>query len=324
MIQKRTVYCTENTVPFRNLAVEAYLLHRVVPGEVILYLWQNRKTVVVGKNQNAWAECRVRELEEAGGFLVRRLSGGGAVFHDMGNLNFTFLARDEDYDVTRQVSVIQKAVETFGLHAQQTGRNDLVIDGAKFSGNAYYRSGVFRYHHGTILLHVDTTEMARFLTPSQQKLEAKGVKSVQSRVVNLQTLVPSITVPAMKEALVQAFGAVYGGLPTLLTEAELEEEEIARWEAKFTSPQWRYHPASDFTWRSEVCRLPLGMAQLCVQAADGSVKSAVLYTDALDDTLSDRVAQLLDGIPFSGEAMEQRLREADCGALTPLLKTCPL
>lgn len=320
MIDRRTLYKTDRTIPFRNLAVEECLLHRVAPGEITLYLWQNRKTVVIGKNQNAWAECRVERLEAEGGYLVRRLSGGGAVFHDLGNLNFTFLVRDKDYDVARQVSVIERAVGAFSLHVQQTGRNDLVIDGAKFSGNAYYRSGEYRYHHGTILLHVDTAEMVRYLTPNPHKLEGKGVKSVQSRVVNLGDLVPGLTVEDMEQALEEAFGAVYGGRPERLTEHDLDQGAIDRLEEKFSSPTWRYHPASGFTWQSEPLRFEWGMAQLCLQAADGRVRSTALYTDALDDTLSNRVAQALTGQTFSAQALGDALKRVGQGELVSLLK----
>ncbi|HIR12501.1 MAG TPA: lipoate--protein ligase, partial [Candidatus Choladousia intestinavium] len=155
MIRKLTTYTTKNLLPYRNQAVEEYLTFHTEPEECILYLWQNRKTVVIGKNQNCWKECRVQRLEEDGGYLARRLSGGGAVFHDFGNLNFTFCVRKENYDVGKQLEVILQAVRDMGLPARKSGRNDLIIEGQKFSGNAFYRSGDFCFHHGTLLVDTD-------------------------------------------------------------------------------------------------------------------------------------------------------------------------
>ena len=125
-----------------------------------MYLWQNRHTVVIGKNQNCWKECKVNSLENDGGYLVRRLSGGGAVFHDMGNLNFTFMVRQPDYDVEKQQGVILRAVQMLGIHGERTGRNDITVDGRKFSGNAFLQVGEQCYHHGTIMLNANTEDMS--------------------------------------------------------------------------------------------------------------------------------------------------------------------
>ena len=137
MITKASFLLTQETNPYKNLALEEFLLMNCQPGECILYLWQNRNTVVIGRNQNCWKECNVSQLEKDGGFLVRRLSGGGAVYHDMGNLNFTFLVRKEDYNVDRQMNVIIRAMQLLGIHAEKTGRNDITADGRKFSGNCH-------------------------------------------------------------------------------------------------------------------------------------------------------------------------------------------
>ena len=210
MIKSIQLYRTDCTDPYRNLAVEQYLLEHVPPGVCTLYLWQNRRTVVIGRNQSAWRECRTARLEEDGGFLARRLSGGGAVFHDLGNLNFTFLVRKEDYDLPRQLGVIVEACRLLGIPAECSGRNDVLADSRKFSGNAFYEHQGRCYHHGTLLVDVDMAAMGRYLSPSKAKLEAKGVSSVRSRVVNLKELRPDLTIEETAARMEEAFQSVYG------------------------------------------------------------------------------------------------------------------
>jgi len=290
------------TNPYQNLALEEYLLENVKPGQCILYLWQNARTVVVGRNQNCWRECRIQKLEEEGGFLVRRLSGGGAVFHDLGNLNFTFLVEKADYDVAKQLEVILQGVRKFGIDAEKSGRNDITIEGRKFSGNAFYRAGSKRYHHGTILIDVDTEELSKYLQVSKEKLAMKGVESVKSRVMNLKECNSEIDVPQMKEKLLEAFGEVYGGELKewqLLPKMAIEIQEKAAW---FSSDLWKYGKSAPFEYEISH-RFEWG--DLCLQLAieKGQVKEAGVWSDGMDAEFFPALSKALIGRRFSGQAL---------------------
>lgn len=302
MISRCRYIITDHTDPYGNLALEEHLLETVQPGEIILYLWQNRHTVVIGRNQNAWKEVRVPDLEKDGGHLVRRLSGGGAVYHDLGNLNFTFLVSQADYDVARQTEVILQAVRSFQIQAERTGRNDITVDGRKFSGNAFYKSGGNAYHHGTLLVSVDMDNLARYLNVPQQKLSSKGVSSVRARVVNLTELCPGLTLDALKTALVKALGAVYGAEPSVLPPERVDVGKVAAGREKFAAWDWLYGRPIPFTWEGEA-RFPWGGIQLQFSVEAGRVKECAAYSDALDETLIQSLPGLLAGCEFNGSAL---------------------
>ena len=307
MIQRLRIYENTCTDPYTNLAIEKQLMDTTAPGECTLYLWQNESTVVIGRNQNPWVECRTSLLEDEGGRLARRLSGGGAVFHDLGNLNFTFLVNREDYDVDRQLSVIQAACAMAGIIAVKSGRNDLLADGRKFSGNAFYHNGSHAYHHGTLLIDVDTDKLQRYLSPSKAKLEAKGVSSVRSRVVNLNTLSPGLTCQTMKTYMAAAFQDVYG-LPAetvLLTEADYSVIETLRTE--YCSWEYLYGTPLPFTFECQ-SRFPWGSIQLQLQAKNGVITGAQVYSDAMDWQLPSTVEHALTGCRFCLTDMIQCLR----------------
>ncbi len=307
MINKITLLRTDCTDPYRNLAVEEYLMETVQPGECILYLWQNQNTVVIGRNQNPWKECRTSLLEEEGGHLARRLSGGGAVFHDLGNLNFTFLVNEEDYDLDRQLEVIEMACRELGLRAERSGRNDVLVDGRKFSGNAFYHSKGKAYHHGTLLVDVDGEKLARYLSPSKAKLQAKGVDSVRSRVVNLTELVPGLTCARMAQAMENALAAVYGLPFQQADEGRLDMETVERLRARNESREWLYGPRLPLSFQCEE-RFDWGSVQLQLQVESGVVVQAKVYSDAMDWELAPVLETLLTGSEFSQQALCLRIR----------------
>lgn len=307
MVSKLSYIITENTVPYRNLALEQYLTFHAEEGECILYLWQNRHTVVIGKNQNCWKECKVNYLEEDGGYLVRRMSGGGAVFHDLGNLNFTFCVRKEDYDISRQLDVICRAVENLGLHAEKTGRNDITIDGRKFSGNAFYESNGYCYHHGTILLNVDKTNMSKYLNVSKEKLASKSVDSVRSRVANLSEFCPGITVARMEDELIRAFAEVYKAPITPFPENRLNMDEIEENEKVFESWEWKYGRKIPFEFEMSR-RFSWGDIDLQIAVNGGVIKEINAFSDAMDQEFIAAIPDALEGCVYEEKAMMDVVR----------------
>lgn len=307
MIQKLYVYNTECTNPYRNIATERELLEAVEPGCCILYLWQNENTVVIGRNQNAWLECRTTLLENENGLLARRLSGGGAVFHDLGNLNFTFIMRQEDYDLDRQLSVIEEACSYAGICVERSGRNDLLANGHKFSGNAFYHAQGRAYHHGTLLVNADMSKLGRYLTPPKAKLEAKGVASVRSRVINLKELSPELTCEKLAELMIAAFGKVYNLSPQAFSLSPAQLSTIDTYEKELASWQWLYGQKLPFTMECSE-RFSWGSIHLQLQAESGCVTGVQVYSDAMQWQLADEVTHALTGCRFHLQNMTESLQ----------------
>lgn len=309
MLNKIRLFLGDGADPYRNLAIEEHLLETVQPGECILYLWQNENTVVIGRNQNAWKECRTSVLEGEGGRLARRLSGGGAVFHDLGNLNFTFLMQEADYDLDRQLAVIETACRALGLDVQRSGRNDVLADGRKFSGNAFYHSQGRAYHHGTLLISTDEEKLARYLSPSKAKLQAKGVDSVRSRVVNLSTLVPGLSCERMRAEMAAAFEAVYGMRAQTIDPEALDWERVRALQERNAGRDWLYGPRLPLSFECEE-RFEWGGVQLQLQVEYGCVVRAKVYSDAMDWDIAPALERALAGSPFNQDDLCARVGQA--------------
>ena len=312
MISSTGIYEGTSFDPHRNLAVEQVLLENVAKDQCILYLWQNANTVVIGRNQNPWKECRTALLQEEGGHLARRLSGGGAVYHDLGNLNFTFLMPQPDYNVDRQLTVIQRAVELCGLATERSGRNDVLIQGRKFSGNAFYKNGRQAYHHGTLLVDVDKEKLGRYLSPSKAKLQAKGVDSVRSRVANLREFAPDLGIEDLKNAMIRAFAEVYGCTAQRISEESIDLRRVEELTQRNGSHQWLFDQSVPFTASCEE-RFDWGGLQLDLQIRNSVIAGAKVYTDSMDWELALRLEQALTGCPFLPEAIRSRLAEMENG-----------
>lgn len=296
--------------PAVNLAREEALLLSVSP-RPRLFLWQNAHTVVIGNGQNAWKECRVGLLEEEGGTLVRRTTGGGAVYHDLGNLNFSFVMPKALYDVGRQLRVIERAVAAFGIATVSSGRNDILIarSGEKFSGNAFRHTQQMSLHHGTILVAVDKALLGRYLMPSEEKLKAKGVASVRARVGNLIDHAPAITVEGLKDALFQAFQEEYGP-SELRSLGDIDEKQLDELTRKYRSWEWTYgrSPKGEISLGR---RFPWGQVELLFSIRQGHAHDIHCFTDANDPDLSGRVSKALEGQPFIPSALQEALCKND-------------
>ncbi len=307
MIREWRFFLSDSVDPYNNLAIEKTLLDNTPAGCCTLYLWRNENTIVIGRNQNPWAECRCALLEQEGGHLARRLSGGGAVYHDVGNLNFTFLCAEEEMDVARNMQVIATACRLAGIDVTVSGRNDILADGRKFSGNAFYHAGGRAYHHGTLLIRTDTERMGRYLTPPKAKLEAKGVKSVRGRVVNLTELAPDLTPEAMARYMLAAAEQVFGmaGEPF----GEIDAVVVERLAAEYGSWDYLYGTQPPFAAACEG-QFAWGHAELRLSVQRGAIDSVQLYTDAMDWTLPERVQNALVGCRFDKAEMTVALRAA--------------
>jgi len=253
------------------------------------------------------------------GKLARRLSGGGAVYHDLGNLNFTFLVPRKDYDLQRQLRVILNAVKAVGIEAEFSGRNDILAQGRKFSGNAFYHGRHASFHHGTILIDVDLTVLAKYLNVPTQKMSSKGVASVQSRVVNLRELVPALSLMAMREAMVGSFLAAYGGQGECLDIKQLKDtDEFGTLYAKYSSWDWRIgkSPKFDVTYEA---RFPWGGVELGLLVSGGTVSEAKIYSDAMEAHLIEPMAESLVGSPFERAHLAKRLLALSATLAAPLI-----
>lgn len=179
-----------------NLATEEYIFEHVEIANPLLYLWRNSPTIIIGKHQNPWKECHVQKLEDDNVTLARRKSGGGCVYQDLGNSVFSFINPVKDYGKqdfkTMNNEVLIESLNKFGIKAEASGRNDLIVNGRKVSGSAYKLklgrndgTGKRSLHHGTMLINLELDALGKYLNPNKKKLLSKGVDSVVSRVLNL-------------------------------------------------------------------------------------------------------------------------------------------
>lgn len=303
---KNYFYLSNSPDGWQNLATDEWFLDHMAPDELILYLYINHNAVIIGKNQNPWKECNLSAMDEDGVQLVRRVTGGGAVFHDAGNLNFSFIGGSERYDQDKQFHMILRAIQSLGIPCEFSGRNDLLSDGRKFSGNAFCKRGGNSQHHGTLLVSADMTRLQNYLQVDPRKLQSKGVSSVRSRVCNLTEFRPDLSVPILVSALKQAYRKSYGDYIEWQP-AGKEAEEIAGYYQKHSSWDWRVGQTPQFDIELDH-RFDWGGIQLLLRLNDGRISSLDIYSDAMDAELPGVLQGLLEGTKFSSQELTEALR----------------
>lgn len=281
--------------PHLNLAVESSLLDEGDVNTVTMFLWKNLQTVVYGYNQNPFTECNVELLLSEGGYAARRRTGGGAVYHDLGNLNFSFVANKKHYDVAKQMQVIQKALEYFGLKTEVSGRNDILFDGRKFSGNAF---GIYkdrRLHHGTILIKTDGEKLAKYLKVNPAKLQKHGVKSVASRIINLSE-VADITSDSIIPYLSKAFEEVYGAKAEIIDFNDLLTDNVLKTRDLFASDEYLFGKWCNFHAKKSA-QFAWGLVEIDLQVNEekGIIESVSIASDGLEPELIDETERILTG-----------------------------
>ena len=301
MIEKCYYIKSSSINPYYNLALEDYLFHNIPANSLVFFLCQNQNTVMIGKNQNAYKECHLQAMEEDHCYLARRSSGGGAVFQDMGNLNYSFMMYMDSYDIEKQTQTIVNALKSLGVPAVISGRNDIEADGYKVSGNAYLTEKEHCLHHGTVMLNVDKEKMFRYLNVSDKKIQAKGFDSVVSRVANITEFNPTITLNQLQQALLQAVANTYGPLYELNISGSLDE--IIE---HYHSYKYIYNTMGRFTVIVHDY-YSFGELQMYVDIENGTIQHMDMFTDAMDVEIEDKLHKLFDNMHIDDNSFKTRL-----------------
>ena len=300
--------------PAYNVALEAYAFRELLAEDELFILWINEPTIVIGKHQNAIEEINKTYTDEHGIHVVRRLSGGGAVYHDLNNLNYTIISNKSQEGAFDFQTFSQPVIETLadlGVTATFTGRNDLEIDGKKFCGNAqaYYKGRMM--HHGCLLFDVDMTVLSNALQVSKDKIESKGVKSVRARVTNILDELPEkMTVEAFSNQLLNKMKETYPDM----TEYVLSDDELQKIQAladqQFATWDWTYGKAPEYTIKRSV-RYPAGKITTYTNVEKSVIKGIKIYGDFFGIKDVADIEQTLIGLRYEYPDVLAKLQTID-------------
>lgn len=310
----------DSTDPTFNLALEEFLFRE--RDEEILLLWRNAPTVVVGKYQDTAAEIDTELVERYGIHVVRRITGGGAVYHDLGNLNYTFLSatRDEGFDFKRFTEPVIRTFALFGVRAENGGRNDILIDGKKISGNAQYKRKDRVLHHGTILFNVDLSRMAEVLRAPSKSYLSRATPSVRSRVANVaEYLSKTLDILAFRDYILEETRRSGDVRTERLTHQEVREIEKLR-DEKYRNREWTYGSDAPPSWNQVVRRkFDWGNLEIRLSIENETIADCAIYGDFFTTGDPAALAAGLVGFPFRRAEFTQRLDEQKLRDVFPLL-----
>ena len=288
-----------STNPYYNMAFDEYCLESLPIDEPVFFLWQNRPAVIVGFNQEVNTEVNLDYLKENGIELVRRVTGGGAVYHDLENLNYTIVGRSEDLerDYPEYASIMAKALQSLGVPATLSGRNDILVEGRKVSGFAKRVCKNRLMVHGTLMYNVDVDVLTKVLNPSTTKLQSKGIASVRSRVANLREYLPNVPdIQTFSKQLEEILSLHYQDTEYQLSEIDLANiQELT--DKKFATWEWNYGRSPKATL-THSARLACGTVEIHLTLAENRIASCRFGGDFLGNLPASDVEKALTGIPY--------------------------
>lgn len=314
--------------PYYNLAFEEYVLKNIVTDEDIILLWRNEPTVVVGRNQNTYEEINYDYLLKNNINVVRRISGGGAVYHDLGNINFTFITNTTTNSFAKLAIPIIKALKTLGINATFSGRNDILVNDKKFSGNAQYFYKKRMFQHGTLLFDTNLNMIPKVLNLDPSKVMSKGIKSYKSRVTNIKPLLSKpINIDQFMEYLLKFILKTEDISKKVLTLNEKQKQDIIDlMNNKYLTWEWNFgkSPQSTITKRM---RFTSGKIVFHLLLKEGIIKSCKIEGDFFGKKDVCTLEELLINTPYTQEAIIEKLSKVDIdeyflGLSLPDLITC--
>lgn len=303
--------CTD---PRINLALEEYLLRNIAPEEDLLLFYINRPSIIIGRNQNTVEEINVEYVQTHNINVVRRLSGGGAVYHDLGNLNFSFITPTAEgifHNFRLFTAPVIKVLQEMGVPAELSGRNDILADGRKISGNAQYSTGKRMFSHGTLLYSSDLSHVSDALRVKASKIESKGIKSIRSRVANItEFLSEAPDVLTFRQHLLQGIFAGIDPIPQYnLTEQDWQAvHDLSA--SRYQTWDWNYGRSPAFNIQ-RTQRFPIGEIDARLDVEKGTIHNIKFYGDFLGQGEVSELEALLTGTRYDAAALKDRLAEVD-------------